>query len=59
MNILDEYVMKAPSVQNIIDLFKGEWSSLISDRFESGHADLFNDGRINMMEKIIGGFENK
>lgn len=59
MNILDEYVMKTPSTQNAIDMFKDEWSSKIPGDFTSGHIDLFNDGRLDLFETAIDGFKDK
>jgi hypothetical protein len=29
MNILDQYVDKEPSKQNVLDIFSGEWSSVM------------------------------
>jgi hypothetical protein len=53
MNILDEYVKSIPTDQNIIDLFKGEWSSKLpateAGDLISGHAELFNDHRIFLL----------
>lgn len=53
MNILDQYITSKPLNQNIVDLFKGEWSSKLPDidgeSIVSGHADLFNDNRIELL----------
>lgn len=53
MNILDEYVKLAPNPQNMVDLFKGEWSSKLpainEQEIISGHADLFNDQRMILL----------
>jgi len=63
VNILDTYVKKVPSDQNLLDIFKGEWSSqmptdsgLVS---EPGSAGLFNDIRITWADKTLGGFLGK
>ena len=63
MNILDAYISTAPSAQNAIDIFKGEWSSkfpastgLVSS---PGHANLFEDGRIRWLSQMVGGFTGK
>lgn len=63
MDILDAYVATAPSAQNAVDIFKGEWSS----RFPAtagatttpGSAALFEDARIDWLSKTIGGFASK
>jgi SAM-dependent methyltransferase len=63
MNILDVYTDKAPSVQNILDLFSGEWSSSLPLHFDMkttpGSANLFEDPRIDYVEKVFGGFKGK
>jgi hypothetical protein len=50
VKILDEYVQSAPSKQNVLDIFKDEWSSALpaSSGLETkpGFAGLFEDGRI-------------
>jgi hypothetical protein len=47
MNILDQYVNKEPSKQNVLDIFSGEWSSVMpieSGLFtKPGTALLFDD----------------
>ena len=48
--ILNHYNTNKPSNQDLIDIFKGEWSSTLpplnNESYSSGHADLFNDPRI-------------
>ena len=59
MDILDAYVKTAPSDQNILDLFDGEWSSLIPGEgrvARPGGIPLFNDGRITWLGDVLGGF---
>lgn len=60
MNILDSYVLSAPSKQNVLDLFKGEWSSQLPKEFglstQPGVATLFEDGRVSWAERVLGGF---
>lgn len=60
MNILDQYVMRDPSDQNILDLFDGEWSSRMPAASElttkPGTAALFEDGRITWAEQHLGSF---
>jgi hypothetical protein len=60
-SILDAYVSKAPSPQNAIDLFAGEWSSQFPDEcgVAAGAAGLFEDGRISWLGKVIGGFDGQ
>jgi hypothetical protein len=43
-----EYVTAAPSAQNSLDLFKGEWTSKLPPPFENlvaGEVRLFEDAR--------------
>lgn len=60
MDILDAYVLSRPSAQNALDIFKGEWSSRLPDRFglrtEPGTARLFEDGRVIWAEEVFGDF---
>lgn len=59
MNILDEYFMTAPSTQNALSLFAGEWSSAVPGGQQTGSAALFNDHRIRAIASSIGGFAGK
>ena len=59
----DKFVTLAPSAQNVINLFQGEWSTkmpvdskLIS---EPGHADLLNDQRVLWVEQELGPLKGK
>jgi hypothetical protein len=48
--ILDSYVNAAASPQQTIDIFKGEWSSILPpelDASSGGGAGVFDDGRIH------------
>jgi len=60
MDILDQYVMRPPAGQNVIDLFDGEWSSKLPEQFglvtRPGFAKLFEDGRVAWAEEQLGGF---
>ena len=60
MNILDQYVIRVPEPQNIIDLFDGEWSSRMPAASgltaKPGTAALFEDGRITWAEQQLGSF---
>lgn len=62
-SIANRFIMTAPSSQNIIDLFEGEWSSamplasgLVS---RPGHAQLFNDDRIHWAADRLGPFVDR
>ncbi len=62
MEILDQYTALAPSIQNTIDIFKGEWSSKLPDvcgHIQAGTAPLFEDGRIYWAAERLGGFTGK
>lgn len=55
MDTLDQYVTTLPTEQNAFDLFKGEWTSDVpAVNVVSGHAALFNDGRIPWFLDQIG-----
>lgn len=58
MNILDEYVLSKPCDQNILDIFDGEWSSKLPDRYSlntnPGNAPLFEDARVAWTEEMFG-----
>ena len=60
MDILDQYVVKLPSDQNVVDLFDGEWSSRMPAASgltsRPGPAGLFEDDRIIWAERVLGGF---
>jgi SAM-dependent methyltransferase len=62
IDVLDHYVAPAPSPQNAIDLFRGEWSSRLPASLgglEAGRALLFEDTRITWFEQEVGGFSGK
>jgi hypothetical protein len=63
MDILDQYVVKLPIDQNVIDLFDGEWSSRMpldsGLTSRPGTAGLFEDDRIIWAERILGGFSDR
>jgi hypothetical protein len=62
MEILDAYVLKEPNNQNILDIFKGEWSSQLPDNHslmtQPGTAKLFEDDRVTWAEEFFGNFTN-
>lgn len=47
-------VSDAPSRQNVVDIFAGEWSSILPGLASGGHADLFADARITLLEQHLG-----
>lgn len=59
-SILDAYVMSRPTSQNIVDIFQGEWSSMMPEAAgavsEPGFADVFNDPKVAWAEEMLGGF---
>jgi len=61
--ILDSYITTEPSRQNVVDVFKDEWSSTMpSDSglvSTPGFATLFEDERIKWAEQALGGFKDK
>jgi hypothetical protein len=63
MEILDAYVTSGPNPQTVLDIFKDEWSSKMPDgsglRSTPGPAALFEDGRIDWLSGVIGGFQDK
>lgn len=62
MEILDIYVDEKPTEQNIINIFQGEWTSKLPEKYnintQPGTALLFEDPRINWAEEVFGSFEN-
>ena len=58
--VLDGYVHKAPSGQNAIDIFRGEWNSKLPPPFDTstGPSELFDDRRITWALELIGGAQN-
>lgn len=60
MQILDSYVLTEPSDQNVLDIFEGEWSSKLPDKFglstAPGTAGLFEDARVDWAEQVFGNF---
>lgn len=63
MSILDSYTSKAPTPQNILDIFAGEWSSRLPAGCglvtAPGQAALFEDGRIEWAAATLGGLAGK
>jgi len=62
MEILDSYIKSAPSPQNAIDIFKGEWASRFPENLtdlQAGQINLFNDIRIHWGLERLGGVKDK
>jgi hypothetical protein len=62
VNILDEYVKRAPSDQNALDIFKDEWSSQLPGAWKelkAGTVPLFEDARILWAAEQLGGFKGQ
>src|SRR3954447_24127366 len=61
-NILNSYVRSAPSAQNALDIFKGEWASRLPSPCAdlcAGPLPLFADTRISRFLDEIGGITGK
>ena len=59
---LDAYVRSAPSAQNAIDIFKGQWSSRLPPPYQDltgGVAPLYEDPRLATALDMLGGVEGK
>ncbi|HKR01923.1 MAG TPA: DUF1698 domain-containing protein [Pyrinomonadaceae bacterium] len=62
MSILDEYVKSAPSPQHALDIFKGEWASILPTAYahwKAGSIPLFEDARLEWFKTQIGGLEGR
>jgi Protein of unknown function (DUF1698) len=61
-SILDLYVKSAPSDQNALDIFQGEWASMLPrpcSELKAGSNLLFNDPRVEWFVEQIGGVTNQ
>lgn len=61
-NVLDDHITSAPSPQNALDIFKGEWASLLPEPYaglKAGIHPLFEDPRIVWSAEEAGGFQSK
>jgi len=60
--ILDAYVLTEPSDQNVLDIFKGQWSSRLPDDFglvtKPGTARSFEHSLVVWAEETLGSFSN-
>lgn len=63
MEILDFYIKSAPSIDNAMNIFKGEWASKLPDEFSSqyvaGINPLFEDARVIWAVEQLGGVLDK
>jgi hypothetical protein len=63
MDILDQYELRYPADQNIVDLFDGEWSSAFPQESglnaRPGTAALFADSRVDWAIQVFGGIRNR
>ena len=60
--IRDWYARDAPSPQQTVDIFKGEWASLFPPPFDevrAGGIPLWEDTRVSWCEPLVGGFAGK
>lgn len=61
--ILDAYCMERPGPQQVLDIFRGEWSSRLPEhlglRTEPGHAGLFADDRVTWAVAQAGGVQGR
>jgi len=58
LDILDQYVTAAPSAQEAVNIFGGEWSSRLPREcaVDAGQAGLFEDHRVIWAQEQLGGF---
>jgi hypothetical protein len=58
MDTPNSYVTSGPNAQVAIDIFKGEWSSILppGTAVTGGRATLFDDNRIKWADQQLGGF---
>jgi hypothetical protein len=57
-SVLDQHVRTAPSPQNAIDIFAGDWISIFPEErgvVSNGSAALFNDERVAWAIDVMGG----
>ncbi len=63
ISVIDLYVNSAPNPQNALDIFQGEWSSILPEPFKDLKAGtaalLFEDERIHWFANEVGGVANK
>lgn len=61
MEVLDYYIKSAPSSQNALDIFKGEWASMFpaNASLVAGTIPLFEDNRIAWAIEQLRGVQSK
>lgn len=62
MNILDQYVIAAPSAQNALDIMAGSWVSKLPEPLtdlQSGTIPLFEDARVAWADEQLGKFKGR
>lgn len=61
MEVLDYYIKSAPSSQNALDIFKGEWTSMFpaNASLVAGTIPLFEDNRIAWAIEQLKGVQSK
>jgi hypothetical protein len=61
MEVLDYYIKSAPSSQNALDIFKGEWASMFPGNasLAAGIVPLFEDNRVAWAIEQLKGVQNK
>lgn len=62
IDVLNQYLHEAPSVQGTLDIFKGEWNSEMPKELgpvSAGSSPLFHDERIDWGMDILGGVAGK
>ena len=61
--ILDAYCMEAPGPQQVLDIFRGEWSSTMPSasglETAPGQAGLFEDPRVTWATSLCGGVRGR
>jgi hypothetical protein len=59
--INDSYVTVAPSAQNAVDIFRGQWASVLPAEVgvKAGAAPLFDDARISWALEQFGGVKDQ
>jgi len=61
MQVRDKYEVRSPASQNIVDMFEGEWTSLLPRDagidVDAGKMPLFEDPRVAWAQRQLGGFD--
>ena len=62
LEILEKYCTGYPGAQNAVDIFAGDWSSVLPELAEAdtgGFAALFDDPRVDWAIEMVGGVAGK